>query len=423
MKRPSALNRQRAIYLNGASGRKPRVPVDLQALEEEARKIMSAQAFAYVSTGASREETLAANRRAFAQHKIVQRMLRDVSERDTSIELFGESLSSPLMLAPIGVLEMAHPKAEIPVAEACKATDTPLILSSQASVPMEKVSRVMPDTLNWFQLYWSKSNRLTESFVKRAEDCGCKAIVLTLDTTILGWRTRDLNLGYSPFLRGMGIAQYTSDPVFNELIHEPIPENPGDPPRKVNLQAIATLFAQAKNVPGSFWTNLRTGRSLKSVRAFTHLFVRPDLNWKNLNFLRKITDLPILLKGIVHPEDAKLAVSHGMDGLIVSNHGGRQVDGAIGSLDVLKEITEVVEDRIPVLLDSGIRSGADVFKALALGAKAVCIGRPYVYGLALAGQKGVEEVIANLKADFELTMALSGCRSVGEIGENNLRKR
>lgn len=414
-----ALNHQSNIYLKGISGGKPILPVNLNALEKEAEKYLSPEAFAYVATGASQEETVSANRKAFQSWRIVPRMLRDVSNLDTSLELFGEKLDAPIMLAPIGVLEMAHRKAEIPVAQACEATNTPLVLSSQASIPMEKVTAAMPNTLNWFQLYWSKSDRLTESFVKRAEDCGCKAIVLTLDTTRLGWRTRDLDLGYSPFLRGMGIAQYTSDPIFNELIHEEVP--PGPKPR-ITPQVIATLFSQARNVPGSMLSNLSSGKSRKSVQTFIRLFTRPDLNWKNLTQLREMTKLPILLKGIQHPEDAKLAIEYGASGLIVSNHGGRQVDGGIGSLEALETIMPVVGDKIPVLLDSGVRSGADVFKALALGAKAICLGRPYVYGLAIGGRRGVEEVIKNLKADFALGMALSGCRTIKEIVKDCLKQ-
>ncbi|MCI4666808.1 MAG: alpha-hydroxy-acid oxidizing protein [Bacteroidia bacterium] len=411
---------QRSIYLNGISGRKPLVPIDLNDLEGEAEKYMAPGAFSYVSTGAGAEETLSANRKAFQSWEIVPRILRDVSQIDSSVELFGEKLSSPIMLCPIGALDLAHPQKEIAVARACEATGMPMIISSQASTPMEDITAAMPNALNWYQLYWSKSPEMTQSFVRRAEQSGCKAIVLTVDTATLGWRKRDLNEAYSPFLRGKGIAQYTSDPVFQKLMEMPSENGPTPRPR-ITPQTIATLFAQARNVPGGFFSNLRSGKGLKSVRTFARLFSRPDLEWRDISKLKEMTTLPVLIKGIVHPDDAKLAIEYGADGIIVSNHGGRQVDGSIGTLHALQSISGEVKGKIPVLIDGGIRSGADVFKALAWGASAVCIGRPYAYGLAIAGQKGVEEVIMNLKADFSFTMALSGCRSVTEVGINSLK--
>ena len=217
----NAVDRQKEIYVTGLSGRKPPVPVDFAALETQAREAMSAKAFAYVAGGAGVESTVAANRSAFERWRIVPRMLQDVSERDTSIELFGQKLPAPFLLAPIGVLELAHPDADFAVAKAAAATGIPMIFSNQASVPMEATAQAMGDSPRWFQLYWSKSNELVASFVRRAEACGCSAIVVTLDTTLLGWRTRDLDLAYLPFLQGKGIAQYVSDPVFNELLNMP----------------------------------------------------------------------------------------------------------------------------------------------------------------------------------------------------------
>ncbi|MEO0899643.1 MAG: alpha-hydroxy-acid oxidizing protein [Bacteroidota bacterium] len=416
MKSPiDGLQRQRSIYLQGISGIKPSLPISLLELEKEAKKIMSPEAFAYVATGAANGETVKRNRTAFQQFHVVPRMLKDVSDRKIAQTILGQEFSYPLFLSPVGVLEMADKKADLAVAAAAEATRTPYIFSSQASVPMEKVAKMMPYTPKWFQLYWSKSNELVASFVKRAEDCGCSAIVVTLDTTLLGWRTMDLDLAYSPFLRGMGIAQYTSDPVFQQLIHEERPENPNDPPRKINLKAISTLFAQARNIPGGFFQNLRSGKSIKSVQAFTHYFVRPNLNWENLEFLKSVTKLPIILKGIIHPDDAQLAIDYGVQGIIVSNHGGRQVEGSVSTFEMLPSIVERVGGKIPVMMDSGIRSGSDMMKAVAKGALATGIGRPYMYALALSGQKGVEEVILNLKADFELNMSLSGCASLQDI--------
>ena len=412
-------NRQREIYLGGTAGQKSIVPVDTEALMRQAQKKMSREAFAYVAGGAGQEATMLANRRAFEVWKIVPRMLRDVSERDTSVTLFGQTIPSPLLLAPIGVLEMAHPHADVAVAQAAAETGVPFIFSNQASFPMEVCADVMSHSPRWCQLYWSKSDELVASMVSRAEASGCQAIVVTLDTTLLGWRIRDLDLAYLPFLRGKGIAQYVTDPVFQRLMRtSPLAEDSSST-RQVNLSAVHTLWQIARSYPGSFLQNLRSGDALRAIRLFINIYSRPSLTWDNLAFLREHTQLPILLKGILHADDAQKALDHGVDGLIVSNHGGRQVDGAIGSLEALPNIVAVAQDK-PVLLDSGIRGGADVFKALALGARAVCLGRPYVYGLALAGRAGVAEVIRNLAADFDLTMGLAGCRTIADIDKDAL---
>lgn len=386
----------------------------MQSLESEARQCMSEKAYAYIAGGAGNESTMEANRKAFEQWKIVPRMLRNVAERDTSIELFGQKIPSPLLLSPVGVLEMVHPEADVAVAKAASSLGVPYIFSNQASRPMEECAAVMKDSPRWFQLYWSKSNELVQSFVQRAERCGCTALVVTLDTTLLGWRTRDLDLAYLPFLEGKGIAQYTSDPVFQKLLDEP-DETP-QVNRKITLQSIQGLISMVKNYPGNnFLSKLASGRPLKAVRKFVSIYSNPATTWEDLSFLRQQTKLPILLKGIVHPDDARKALDFGMNGMIISNHGGRQVDGSIATLDALPKIAEVVQNKVPVLLDSGVRGGADIFKALALGAKAVCIGRPYVYGLTIAEEQGVYEVMQNLMADFELTMGLSGCKSIPEI--------
>jgi lactate 2-monooxygenase len=416
----NALLRQTQIYLGGVSGRRPRVPVDAGRLEQRARRRMSADAFAYVATGAGHERTVAANRAAFDRWRIVPRMLRDVERRDTGVELFGRRLESPFLLAPIGVLELAHPQADVAVARAARDTGTPMILSNQASRPMEEVSRVLGQSPHWFQLYWSRSDDLVASLASRAQACGCEAIVVTLDTTVLGWRTRDLERAYLPFLRGKGIAQYTSDPVFKRLIATPgAAAGPEQRPRP-NLRALRTLIELTRAYPGGFLDTLRSGRGRVAVQRFIDIYSRPSLRWEDLPFLRERTDLPILLKGILHPDDAARAVDEGIDGIVVSNHGGRQVDGAIATLEALPEVARAVGGRIPILLDSGIRGGADAFKALALGASAVLLGRPYVYGLAIAGSAGVREVIENLRADFELTMALAGASRLAEIGPEAL---
>lgn len=409
----SALDRQREIYLNGFSGIRPKVNIDLKTLEESAEEHIHEKAFAYIAGGAGTESTVRRNREAFDAYKIIPRMLKNVGERDISINLFGKELPSPFLLSPVGVLEMVDKEADLAVARAAASLNVPYIFSNQASVPMEICAQTMGEAPHWFQLYWSKSRELVASFVERAEKCGCAAIVVTLDTTMLGWRTRDLELAYLPFLEGKGIAQYTSDPVFQKLLDEPAPPSPK---RKITLQTIRGLVQMVNNYPGTgFFRKLKSGRPMKAVQTFTSIYTNPFTTWEDLKFLREHTKLPILLKGILHPDDAKKALDYGMDGIIISNHGGRQVDGSVSPIEMLPAIASTVRDQIPILLDSGIRGGADAFKALALGATAICIGRPYVYGLALAGEQGVREVLQNFLADFELTMGLAGCQSIREV--------
>jgi lactate 2-monooxygenase len=404
--------RQADIYLAGVRGQKPRVPQNAAALERRAQRAMSKEGFAYIAGGAGLETTMKANRAAFERVRIVPRMLRGPATRNLEVELFGRTLPAPLLLAPIGVLEMAHRDADVAVARAAAAEGVPMIFSSQASRPLEECASAMGDAPRWFQLYMSTSDELVRSFVSRAERAGCEAIVVTLDTTMLGWRLRDLDLGYLPFLAGKGIAQYVNDPVFQRLVDDAAPPERGP----VTPAAIRALWRLARGYPGSTWANLRSPRPRQAVRTFLDLFARPSLNWQDLAIVRDATELPILLKGILHPDDARRALNEGVDGIVVSNHGGRQVDGSIGSLDALPAIVEVVGGRAPILLDGGIRGGADVFKALALGATAVLIGRPYCYGLAVAGESGVREVIQNFVADFDLTLGLAGCASLAELG-------
>ncbi|MGH3714737.1 MAG: lactate 2-monooxygenase [Micromonosporaceae bacterium] len=412
---------QARIYRDGVFGRLPRVPVSAPALEAAARRRMSSAAFAYVAGSAGLESTAYANRSAFERWQIVPRMLVDVSSRDLSVELFGRRYPTPLLTAPIGVLEMAHPDADVAVARAAAERGVPMIFSTQASRSMEDCAEAMGDAARWYQLYWSNSDELVESLVSRAERAGCEAIVVTLDTHALGWRPRDLDLAYLPFSRGLGIAQYTSDPVFTELVrHRAATPADGGQPRPT-LAAVGALFSMARHYPGGFWRNVRSPLPRAAVETFLDVFARPSLTWDNLAFLRERTTLPILLKGILDPADATRALDHGVDGIVVSNHGGRQVDGSIGALDALPAVADAVGGAAPVLFDSGVRGGADIFKALALGASAVCVGRPYVYGLALAGQAGVYDVLSNLLAEFDLTMGLTGCASVKEITRDRLR--
>jgi lactate 2-monooxygenase len=413
----SATDRQKQIYLEGLKGFRPAISIDTNKLEEDAKGHMSQRAFAYIAGGAGVESSIRLNREEFEKVRIVPRMLCNVEERDTSIELFGKKHPSPLLLAPIGVLELVHPEADLAVAKAAAEFGIPFIFSNQASYPMEACSAVMNGAPHWFQLYWSKSNELVTSFIQRAEKCGCSAIVVTLDTTLLGWRPRDLDLGYLPFLEGKGIAQYTSDPVFDKMLDEP--ELPGRLKQRVNLQSIQALITMVNKYPGNnFFNKLKSGKPVKAIRKFVDIYSNSRTTWADLKFLRAQTKLPILLKGILHPEDALKAIDSGMDGIYVSNHGGRQVDGSIAPISALPEIVRVVKGKVPILLDSGIRCGADAFKALALGATAVCIGRPYAYGLAIGGQQGVNEVLMNLMSDLELTMGLAGCKNIQEINAN-----
>jgi lactate 2-monooxygenase len=418
-----AVDLQRTVYTGGMMGVQPAVPFDPIRLEQAARAALPKTAFAYLAGGAGLESTMAANRRTFERWQIVPRMLHDVSERDTSIELFGQTLPTPFLTCPIGVLELAHPDADLAVAKATARLGIPMIFSNQASYPMETCAGVMGAGVRWFQLYWSKSNELVQSFLQRAERCGCSAIVLTLDTTLLGWRTRDLDLAYLPFLRGLGIAQYLSDPVFMRLLNEP--QEPGAVIKpRLSWETLRSLRSVAAKYPGkgNLLRKIRSGKPLAAVRQFVNIYSRPSLTWDDLSFLRENTKLPILLKGILHPDDARKAVNYGMDGIVVSNHGGRQVDGAIGALDALPGVVDAVNGQLPVLFDSGVRGGADAFKALVLGARAVCVGRPYAYGLAVAGQAGVEAVLQRFLADFELTMGLAGCKNIAAISKEMLWK-
>ncbi len=377
---------QGAIYLRGLSGAKPDLPTRYGALEAQAQVNMSPEAWAYTAGGAGIEASMVANRAAFARMAIAPRMLAGGGNARLGCEILGVDVAAPVFASPIGVLEMAHKDADLAVARALGRLKLPMIISSQASFPMEEIAEANGDGPRFFQLYWGQSDAVAESFVRRAEACGCAAIFLTLDTQVLGWRPRDLDLGYSPFLRGLGIAQYTSDPAFRAMLQE-APEN--------NPQAAAIQFAR--------------------------LFPNPSLDWAHIAKIRAWTKLPIILKGIMRPDDAAKAAAEGY-GVMVSNHGGRQIDGGLGAFAALPGIVDAVAGRAPVLFDSGIRCGADIFKALAVGAQAVGIGRPYVYGLALAGEAGVSAVMEYLMAELDFTMTLMGCSIPEEITPDLLVK-
>jgi lactate 2-monooxygenase len=400
--------RQMEVYVTGAGGTRPLVPVSPKALEDKAARVMNREAAAYIIGGAGMETTMVANRAAFERRRLVPRVLRNVERRDLSVELFGRVHKAPVLLAPIGVLEMAHPDADLAVARAAASQGIGYVFSNQASVAMEDCAAVMGDTPRWFQLYWSSDDDVVRSFLRRAEACRAEAVVVTLDTTLLGWRPRDLDLGYLPFLRGMGLAQYLSDPAFIAKVPATPPES-GFKPKGMGILSTALSLRRKGRDHGLDMTRMRS-----AVAHFAATYSRPDLNWSDIARLREMTTLPIVLKGVRHAADARLAAENGVDGIVVSNHGGRQVDGEPGTLDLLPGVVKAAGD-MPVLLDSGVRSGADVLKALALGARAVLLGRPYAYGLAIAGEAGVREVIANVVAELDLSLALCGLSSLAEV--------
>jgi isopentenyl diphosphate isomerase/L-lactate dehydrogenase-like FMN-dependent dehydrogenase len=379
------VERQMQIYLGGLQGQRPAQPLAPEDLEQQARAVLPMPAYVYVAGGAGAEDTVRANRDAFRRWRIVPRFLRDVSRRDIGIDLLGRQLPAPVLLAPVGVQGMLHAEAELAVARAARSLGVPMVLSTVSSTPLEAVARELGESPKWFQLYWPKDPALAASLVGRAERAGFEALVVTLDTFLLGWRERDLGQAWLPFAHGQGIANYLTDPIFRAALPAPPEADPA---------------AAAKH--------------------FLAVVSNPALTWADLAWLRQQTRLPILLKGILHPSDARLAVEHGMAGVIVSNHGGRQVDGAVASLDALPAVVDAVAGRTAVLFDGGIRRGADVFKALALGAQAVLVGRPYCWGLAVGGEAGVREVLRNLLADTELTLGLAGCAGWGEVGRENL---
>ena len=362
---------QNAIYLTGAEW--PIAPADWEARAESA---IEPQAFGYIAGGAGAELTIRANREAFERVRLRPRMLAGNLERELSVDVLGTHSTAPFLLAPIGVLSIAHPEGELAAARAAAATGVPFVLSSAASHSIEEIAQAMGDAPRWFQLYWINDREIVASFVERAAAAGYGAIVITLDTLILGWRPRDLANAYLPFISGEGCAQFFSDPVFRERLQQA--------PEDDLLTAAATMLSTFPNL---------------------------GLTWDDLAWLRELVDLPLLVKGVLTREDAVRARDAGVDGVIVSNHGGRQVDGAVAALDAYVEVREALGDEATVLVDGGVRTGADVLKAMALGADAVLVGRPYVYGLAVGGEQGAEAVIRQLLAETDITLALLGGRS------------
>ena len=369
---------QYGIYLRGMGMKeRPELPMSWDLLEQAARDKLDEAPRGYVWGGAGTGDTMRANLEALRAWRIVPRHLRPVETRDLSVQVLGSTLPAPVALAPIGVQTLVHPEGELASARGAAAVGLPYTASTAATHPMEAIAEA--GGTRWYQLYWPKDDAICESLVRRAEEAGYSAIVVTLDTFFLGWRPVDLAQGFLPFLRAEGVGQFFSDPVFRSQLEHPPEED---------VQAGV-----------GHWVSV----------------VNKVVQWDDLEWLRGITDLPIVLKGVLHRDDARKARDAGMDGVVVSNHGGRQVDGAVAALDALPEVAEEVKGELTVLFDSGIRCGADVVKALSLGADTVLLGRPFLWGLTLAGADGVEHVLRMLLAELDLTMALSGAATVADL--------
>jgi lactate 2-monooxygenase len=379
---------QNEIYLQGLAGNVPPFTTDPEALEASARERLGPGPFWYVAGAAGGGATARANREAFDDWRIVPRMLTNATERHLGTSLLGTDMPAPVLLAPVGVQSILHPDGELATARAAAELGVPFVLSTASSHTIEEVAEAAGDAARWFQLYWPNDPDVAASILDRARKAGYRVLVVTLDTWTLAWRPHDLDRSYLPFLRAVGTAIPFSDPAF-----------------RAGLAA-----SPEEDLP-------------MAILRWVQLFTGTDKSWDQLSFLREHWDGPIVLKGIQHVDDARKAVDAGVDGIVVSNHGGRQVDGAVGSLEVLPEIADAVGEQVEVLFDSGIRGGADIVKALALGAKAVLVGRPFAYGLAHGGQVGVRHVLRSLLADFDLTLGLSGHRSPAELNREVLRRR
>ncbi len=377
---------QNEIYSAGLTGQLPPFTTDPEALEASARERLAPGPFWYVAGATGVGTTMRANRTAFDRWRLVPRMLTNATDRYLETTVLGTQMPAPVLIAPVGVQSILHPEGELGTARAAAELGLTMILSSMASHSIEEVAEANGNSPRWFQLYWPNDPDVTVSILNRAQQTGYSVLVVTLDTMSLAWRSHDLDNAYLPMMRGIGTAIPFSDPVFRGQLAK----SPEEDPRAAVMQ----------------WAKI---------------FVNAGHSWDQIAFLREHWNGPLVLKGLVHVDDARRALDAGVDGVVVSNHGGRQVDGAVGALEVLPEIVDAVGDRITVLFDSGIRTGADIVKALALGAKAVLIGRPYAYGLAHAGQAGVRHVMRGLLADLELTMGLAGYRKLSELTREILR--
>ncbi|KAF4594739.1 FMN dependent dehydrogenase [Ophiocordyceps camponoti-floridani] len=374
-------------------GQLPVVLTDPNLLEHQAQRLMAKPGFDYIVGGAGESATVESNRMAFRHWSIVPRVLKPTSPRDLSVSLFGHKYDSPVIMAPVGVQSLYHKDGEIGVSRACAALGVPFTLSTASSTGIEELVRANPQGPKWFQLYWPADDDITASLLRRAQASGYRVLVVTLDTWTLGWRPRDIDNANLPFLLGQGDQVGFEDPVFRAKFAE---QTDGGTPETDPMAAAASWLGQC--------------------------FPGVSRGWHQLSILRKHWDGPMVLKGILSVEDAKLAVEHGIEGIVVSNHGGRQMDGAVATLSVLPSIVDAVGNRTTVMLDSGIRTGADMFKALALGARAVFVGRPVVYGLGIDGTAGAQAVLAGLLADLDLTMGFAGVQKVPDLRRALLRE-
>lgn len=347
-------------------------PRNLREYEDAARATLPAAVYDYFAGGAEDETTLEMNTAAFRRFVLRPRVLVDVSRIDPSIELFGQRLAFPVLLAPAAFQRLAHPDGELATARAAHAADTVLVSSTLSTVRLEDIAAAAPGHL-WFQLYAFKDRGLTRELVARAQTAGCRALCLTVTVPVQGNRERDTRNAFQ-LPPGIEMANFAGAPQ-----------------------------ARFPDVTGS------------GLNAFIGREFDPAMTWEFVPWLRSITKLPIVLKGVMRPEDASLAVQHGADAIIVSNHGGRQLDGAEPTALALPRVSAAIAGRIPVLMDGGIRRGTDVVKALCLGATAVLIARPYLWGLAVAGQRGVEDVLGMLRAEVERTLALLGRPALGAL--------
>jgi len=361
------------------------LPIDPLELEQAAADALDATAAAHLFGGAGTADTIRANREAFRRIRIVPRVLRDVSSIDLSCRILGHDLPAPVLLAPIGGQALVQGDGELASARAAAAAGLPVIASTRSSFTPEQIAEAAGTGKRWFQLYWPADDEILASFVNRVERAGYSAIVVTVDCFTQGWRPLDMKFAGPLEVQGVGSQIFLSDPAFRAKLARPPEED---------LAAAEALYRRVRS--------------------------QPALSWEALQRLRELTSLPIVVKGIQHPDDAREAVSRGVEAIVCSNHGGRQVDGAIASLDALPAIVDAVGSRVPVLFDSGIRSGSDVIKALALGAEAVLLGRPFLWGLALAGEAGVDHVIRCLLGDLELTLGLCGVANVADLGPHLL---
>lgn len=350
--------------------------INLADYEIAAKQKLPQMAFDYYASGACDQITLYQNQQAYRQIFLKNRVLQDVSQCDLTTTLFGEKIAIPILIAPAAFQAMADPEGEIATAKGANACQTIMTLSTLSNKPVEEVVKATAFPV-WFQLYVYKDRKATHDLIQRAELAGCKALVFTVDAPYLGKRDADMR---NLFALPAGLIAANMEAA-----------GAGEVSRKLGTSGLMEYFIQK---------------------------IDPALTWQDIDWLKSITTLPIILKGIGCAEDAKLAVECGVDGIIVSNHGGRQLDTVRSTIRVLPEVVEAVEDRLPVLIDGGIRRGTDVLKALALGAKAVLIGRPILWALAVNGSQGVQNVLTILKKELRLAMALTGCRTLAEINRN-----